>query len=53
MSTSENDQNEWHLQDASVEWLKEKSLNLFSIEKLINYPKIFNLRIIATLKKLE
>lgn len=53
VSTSENDQNEWHLQDASVEWLKEKSLNLFSIEKLINYPKIFNLRIIATLKKLE
>ena len=51
VSTSENDQNEWHLQDASSEWLYNVSRDLFSIEEIINYPKIFNLRIIASLKK--
>ncbi len=51
VSTSENDQNEWHLQEASPEWLKDMSKDLFSIEELINYPKILNLRVIAVLKK--
>ncbi len=52
VTPSENNQNEWHLQEASAEWLKDMSKDLFFIEELINYPKIFNLRIIAVLKKL-
>ena len=53
VTPSENNRNEWHLQEASTEWLKDMSKDLFSIEELINYPKILNLRIIAVLKKIN
>lgn len=51
VSTTGNDKNEWHLQEASNRWLNKIVKDLFTIKKIEMYPKFLNLRIIALLKK--
>jgi len=47
VSTKGKVTNEWHLQDASKEWLKTICGELFEIKKITNYPIYLPLRIIA------
>lgn len=51
VSTTGNEKNEWHLQEASNSWLDEIVKDVFTIKKIEMYPKFLNLRIIALLKK--
>ena len=47
VSTKGKVTNEWHLQDASKEWLKTICGELFEIKKISYYPIYLHLRIIA------